>query len=554
MKTTITAKNEDATIRGAAAIARILQKEGTEILTCFPHNEIIDTVADLGTRPIMCRAERMAVHIADGYARLNNGQKMAAVCVQDGPGIENAFGAVAQAYGDNTPMLLLPGGYDRDRQDIDPNFQATYNFRNVTKWVAEVNQAARIPQMMHYAFTQLRNGRRGPVMLEVPTDVMEEQIEVRAVAGYQRAQSSRTSGDPADVAKLVEMWRTAESPIIVAGQGIFYADACDDLLALAELTSTPVMTTLNGKSAFPENHRLALGAGGASRTKMVRHFLDKADLVIGIGTSFTRSHYITPIPDGKTIAHITHDGGDVGKDYFAAHSLVGDAKLVIGQLINAFGADGRSDSAVADEIAAVKTEFLAEWMPRLTDDDNPINPYRVIWEVMQTFDRTRTTVTHEAGSPRDQAVATYESLVPHGYIGWGKTTQLGTSLGLAVGAKLARPDWYAVNIMGDGAFGMIGMDFETAVRYQIPICTIVLNNGVLGGYDGYLPISTEKFGTRNLTGRYAELAQALGGYGERIEQAAELAPAMLRAQQEMDKGRAVLLEVMTREESVFAKY
>ncbi|MGB0385778.1 MAG: thiamine pyrophosphate-requiring protein [Ardenticatenaceae bacterium] len=554
MKTTGTAKSEGSTMRGAMAIAHILQKEGIEIVTCFPYNQIIDTVAALGTRPIMCRTERMAIHIADGYARLTNGKKIAAVCVQAGPGIENAFGAVAQAYGDNTPMILLPGGYSRNQQDIDPNFQATYNFKHITKWVAEVNQAARIPQMMHYACTQLRNGRRAPVMLEIPDDVMGERIAVTAVNGYQPAQSSRASGDPAAVDKLVEMWQAAESPIIVAGQGIFYADACDELLALAELTNTPVMSTLNGKSVFPETHPLALGAGGASRTKMVRHFLDKADLVIGIGTSFTRSHYITPIPDGKTIVQITHDSRDIGKDYFVAHGVIGDAKLVIGQLLDAFGADGGRDETIADEIAAVKAEFMAEWMARLTNDDTPISPYRVIWEVMQNFDRTRTTVTHEAGSPRDQAVAMYEAIVPHGYIGWGKTTQLGTSMGLAVGAKLARPDWYAVHIMGDGAFGMIGMDFETAVRYQIPICTIVLNNGVLGGYDNYLPISTEKFGTRNLSGNYADLARALGGYSERIEQPAELAPAMRRAQREMDNGRAVLLEVMTREESVFAKY
>ena len=197
---------------------------------------------------------------------------------------------------------------------------------------------------------------------------------------------------------------------------------------------------------------------------------------------------------------------------------------------------------------------MAEWMPRLTSDSSPISPYRVIWEVMQNFDRTKTVVTHEAGSPRDQVTATYESIMPHGYIGWGKKTQLGMSLGLAVGAKLAKPDWYAVNIMGDGAFGMIGMDFETAVRYQIPICTIVLNNGVLGGYDGYLPISTEKYGTRNLTGNYAMLAEALGGYGEKVEDPAELAPALQRAQAKMDEGIPVLLEVMTAEESVFAKY
>ncbi|MEM7117398.1 MAG: thiamine pyrophosphate-requiring protein [Chloroflexota bacterium] len=541
------------TMRGAQAIAHILQQEGTEVVTCFPYNAVIDTVAELGIRSIMCRTERMAIHIADGYSRLTNGQNLPVVLVQHGPGIENAFGAVAQAYGDNTPMLLIPGGYDRDWQDVDPNFSATANFRNVTKSVAQVNMARRIPQMMHHAFSQLRSGRRGPVMLEVPEDVMVEAIEADAVTSYQTAQSGRAAGDSNAVAKLVEMWFAAESPVIAAGQGIFYADACDDLLVLAEKTNTPVMTTLNGKSAFPENHRLALGTGGASRPLMVRHFLDKADLVIGIGTSFTRSGYITPIPEGKTIAQITHDPNDIGKDYFCSHAVVGDAKLVIRQLLAALGENGRSDT-VSDEIAAVKADFMAEWLPRLTNDENPISPYRVIWEVMQNFDRTRTVVTHEAGSPRDQCTATYEAIVPHGYIGWGKTTQLGTSLGLAVGAKLAMPDWYAVNIMGDGAFGMIGMDFETAVRYQIPICTIILNNGLLGQYDNYMPIATEKFGTRNLSGNYADLATALGGYGERIDDVADLAGAMVRAQREMDNGRCVLLEVMTCEESVFAKY
>ena len=557
---TITKKdNGTTTIRGAAAIAQILQKEGVELLTCFPHNEIIDTVAELGTQPIMCRTERMAIHIADGYARLTNGRKIAAICIQDGPGIENDFGAVAQAYGDNTPILLLPGGYDRDRHDIDPNFQAIYNFRNITKWVAEVNQANRIPQMMHYAFSQLRNGRRRPVMLEVPTDVMAEQISVAAIADYKLAPSRRADGDPQDVVEVADVLLAAKHPVIVAGQGIFYAEATEELKTLAELTQTPVMSTLNGKSVFPENHPLALGAGGASRTKMVRHFLDKADFVLGIGTSFTRSPYITPVPAGKVMAQLTHDSADIGKDYQISYGAVGDAKLVLGQMIDqvktTLGQNSRQgETAVRHELAAVKKEFMKEWLPRLTNNDSPISPYRVIWEVMQTFDRTRTIVTHEAGSPRDQAVAMYESPVPHGYIGWGKTTQLGTSLGLAMGAKLARPGWYAVNIMGDGAFGMVGMDFETAVRYQIPICTIIFNNGVLGGYDGYLPVSTEKFGTRNLSGDYADLGQALGGYTERIEQAEEIRPALQRAIQEMDVRRPVLLDVITREESVFAKY
>ena len=130
---------------------------------------------------------------------------------------------------------------------------------------------------------------------------------------------------------------------------------------------------------------------------------------------------------------------------------------------------------------------MERWLPRLTEDAAPLSPYRVVWELMQVVDRERTVVTHDAGHPRDQIVPFYETIVPRGYLGWGKSTQLGTGLGLAMGARLARPDRLAVNVMGDAAFGMVGMDFETAVRSRLPILTIVLNNGLMGGYTEWMP-------------------------------------------------------------------
>ena len=150
------------------------------------------------------------------------------------------------------------------------------------------------------------------------------------------------------------------------------------------------------------------------------------------------------------------------------------------------------------------------WLPRLTSDAEPLSPYRVVWELMAAVDRTRTVVTHDAGHPRDQIVPFYETLVPRGYLGWGKSTQLGTGLGLAMGARLARPDWLSVNIMGDAAFGMVGMDIETAVRCRIPILTIVLNNGLMGGYGEYMPQAVERYAAHRLGGDYTALATALG--------------------------------------------
>ena len=188
---------------------------------------------------------------------------------------------------------------------------------------------------------------------------------------------------------------------------------------------------------------------------------------------------------------------------------------------------------------------MERYMPLLTSNQTPINPYRVIWDVMQSVDRTRTVVTHEAGSPRDQLTPFWETLVPHGYIGWGKTTQLGMSMGLVQGAKLALPDWTCINFMGDAAIGMTGMEFETAVRNRIGTTTIVLKNSVMGGYSKYHPTASEKFHIEVLGGDYADLARALGGHGERVTDPEEIVPAVQRALDSNQGNIPALIEVIT---------
>ena len=184
---------------------------------------------------------------------------------------------------------------------------------------------------------------------------------------------------------------------------------------------------------------------------------------------------------------------------------------------NVKGGGENGNPKLVQEIKTVKDKWLEMWMPKLTSDEVPINPYRVIWDLMNTVDRTKTMVTHDSGNPRDQMLPFYQSIIPHGYIGWGKSTQLGFGLGLIMGAKLAAPQNLAVNIMGDAAFGMAGMDFETAARERIPILTIILNNSALGNYKSYMPVSTERYGTPYLSGDYAKVAEGLGGYSERVE-------------------------------------
>ncbi|MCP4875783.1 MAG: thiamine pyrophosphate-requiring protein, partial [Gammaproteobacteria bacterium] len=454
-------------------IASILKKEGVEYVPAFPHSDIIDSAARVGIRPLIVRQERHALHIADGFARMTGGQRMCCSTVQYGPGSENAVGAVAQCYADNVPVLHMPGGYSRAQQGVAPNFSAARNMQLINKWCEMVYQADRIPQMMQNAFALLRNGRPGPVTLEVPIDIFTEEVDPALLDSYKIQRRSRPVAAGDDIEKLVDMLLGAENPVILAGQGILYAQAWDELLALAELTGTPVISTLNGKSCFPEDHPLSLGCAGGARSDAVNYFLGKSDLVLGLGTSFTHSDYITPIPvHGKTFAQLTNWEGDISKDYPIDFAAIGDARPSIAAMVEATrrrcGSEGCSDKkSVIEEIVGLKQAFMEKWLPLLTSDESPISPYRVIWDLMHSVDRTKTVLTHDAGSPRDQITPFWESIVPHGYMGWGKTTQLGMGMGLMQGAKLANPDWNCINIMGDAAIGMVGMDFETAVRCQL---------------------------------------------------------------------------------------
>ena len=545
-------------MNGSSIIAELLKAEGVEYLFCFPNNEIIDAGAAVGIRPILTRTERTLVNMADGYSRVTNGNKIGVCAVQQGPGCENAFAGIAQAFSDSVPILLLPGGVPRSRIGVPPSFEAAPAYSSVTKWVAQVNFAGRAPAMLRRAFSLLRSGRPGPVMLEIPADVMTEEYG-DVVPSYKPPGRIRTLGDPRDVESAAAALLAAECPLIHVGQGVLCAEATDELVEFAELVQAPVVTTLAGKSAFPENHPLDTGTAAYSGTGASYHFLQKCDLVFGLGCSFTNAPLSTPIPGGKVMVQATIDESDINKEYVIDYPIIGDAKLVLGQLIEAvkglIGEEGRrGDTSTSDEVKAEKDQWLAKWMPKLTSNEMPLNPYRVIWDLMHAVDRTKTIITHDSGNPRDQLVPFWETLIPRGYIGWGKSTQLGYGLGLAMGAKLGAPENLVINVMGDGAFGMAGMDIETAAREEIPILTIILNNSALGGYEQYLPVAVERYGTKFLTGDYAKVADGLGAYSERVETPDEIVPSIDRAQEAIAGGRPALLEIITKEESDFSKF
>ena len=189
---------------------------------------------------------------------------------------------------------------------------------------------------------------------------------------------------------------------------------------------------------------------------------------------------------------------------------------------------------------------MRAWRPHLVDDAVPISPYRVIHELNHALDPENSVVTHDAGAPRDQMVPFFEATVPHSYVGWGKTTHLGFSIPMTIGAKLAFPDRFCLNLMGDAAFGMSGLDIETSARAGIPITTVVLDNGMMATYPGGFPTARERFGVSHMQGDYAALARAMGAEGIVVKAPEEVAPALARARRENAEGRTVLIDVHTR--------
>ncbi len=535
------------------AMAEILKREGVEYLSCFPTTPVIEAAAKAGIRPIVCRQERVGVGIADGFSRVTNGDRVGVFAMQYGPGAENAYSGVATAYSDGTPMLLLPLGHPTERHGIAPHFDSMVSYASVTKNIEQINTPNRVSDVIRRAFAALRQGRPGPVMVETPADVALQEVSEEAFF-YKPSRSMVSQADPRDVQAAARALCQAKFPVILAGQGVMYAQATDELTELAELLQVPVMSTLLGKSAFSEIHPLALGSGSGVMSGPLHHFVRRSDVMFGIGTSFTRHGMCMTLPPGKTLIQATNDPRDINKDYNIDLPMVGDAKLILRQMIDAcreiVGTSRQGADSTAREIQTERDAWLKDWTHKLTSNDRPISPYRVIWDFMNTVPPEQAIITHDSGSPRDQITPFYRSNGPRTYLGWGKSHGLGTGLGLIIGAKLAQPEKVCVNFMGDAAFGMVGLDFETAVRSQIPIITVVLNNGTMAVETNAMAASHELYNTRDLGGNYADMGAAMGGYTERIEDPAEIGPAFERARRVTEQdGRAVLLEFITASET-----
>ena len=548
-------------MNGTEFIAKILKAEGIDSVTCFPSNPLIEAVAKEGIRPISFRNERGAVMAADGFSRISQRKKFGVAIVQSQAGAENAMGGIAQAYADNIPILLMPGGISLSQLGVKPNFSVLQNYQGWVKQVETVLSPNEVGNVMRRSFNALRNGPPGPVVVEMTSDVCSLEIP-KDSENYCSPRSAKVIPSQNDIRDAVKYLMKAKKPLIWAGGGVLMSGASKELKKLVEFTGIPVFTTMQGKSAFDERHPLSLGAGCGTTTLAAHNWLKNSDVVLVLGSSLTRTPYGQVLSSEKTLLHNTIDPEDLNKDVSAMVGLVGDTKLTLLALMEEFKTEGfKKDNGevtqIKKEINVLKKKWMQDWNPILNSGEIPLNYYRIINEIYKNIGPENSIVTHDAGAPRDCMVPFYNATLPNSYIGWGKTTHLGFGIPLMIGAKMAHPDKFCLNLMGDGAFGMSGLDLETSVRAELPITTVLLNNGAMSTYEGTSligPVSKKDYGVSSMKGNYAKIAKGMGAEGIRVEKPNELEMALKNAQQLNKDGKTVLIDVISNVESRRSKF
>ncbi|MGH7314212.1 MAG: thiamine pyrophosphate-dependent enzyme [Candidatus Rokuibacteriota bacterium] len=533
-------------VKATNGLARILKAEGIPWVSCYPTSPVNNALGEEGVPILMMGEERFAVAVADAFSRVTCGKQIGVCTVMAGlnaAGIQMAYGAIGQAWEDSSPLLVIAEGVGQGGSR-HTHFDMAGAFRSVTKWVGEIDRAELVPAYARRAFTQLRSGRPGPVLLLIPRDLGEYEDDEHP---YAPVKGWRSGPDPDDVKAAVKALLAAKDPLLFVGEGVLYADATAELLQFAELAQVPVLTTLKGKSAFPENHPLSVGVRGS----LAEHFLRTCDLLFSIGGSLFPNRFSHAVPDAdtKVIVQCTVDTLDINRSYETRHAVIGDAKLSLQALADELAkrtGGARKKPELVAEIRAAKQEFLATFRPLMESKETPINPYRVLGDLMNVLDPKSSFVTADSGNTRDQTSTVYEAQIPRGYLGWGNVSTLGFSLAGTVAAKLAYPERQCVHVTGDAGVCYMMGNFEAVARYKIGITTLHINNGGYSGYgpgfwgSGHDPYTWKV--SDHASACMSAMARAVGFHGEDVSEPSEIIPALKRAFDENAKGRPAFVE------------
>ncbi|MBC7227934.1 MAG: thiamine pyrophosphate-binding protein [Thermoflexales bacterium] len=514
---------------------------------------------------LQVRHEQSAVHLADGYYRMTG--VPLAVFTSIGPGAMNTVIGVASCYVDSIPVMLFTGNAHTHMagrgvlQEIERQRDADSIsvFRPITKRAWQATRADHLPRILRHAFTVMMGGRPGPVVVDLPMDVQCDSAEVAPEELDDHGLPGRVLPDPALIERAGRLLLEARRPVLVAGGGVIASQAWDELRALAEFLGAPVITTMMGKGAFPEDHPLSGFHAGSKGTTCGNALAARADVVLAVGMRFAdesassyRRGVSYAIPPARLI-HVDLDPAEIGKNYPAEVGIVADAKAALAALLEWLRAHSAPrdyrQSAYFAEIQHLREEWLAHVRQLAASDQTPVTISRLIAE-LRAFLRRDAVVLTSSGNTQAQWFQEAMVYEPKTNLTTGGFSTMGWTVPAALGAKLAVPDRQVVGLVGDGDFLMTVQELATAVQYDLPVVYVVANNV---GWIAIRDLQAAVYGPERAVGAeflrdgqpitpdLAAIARGFGCYAERISAPGEIRPALERA---FASGRPAVIEVM----------
>lgn len=536
-----------ASIRGEQIIGQAFKNEGVDTIFFMMGGPTSGTAASClghGMQGIYVRHEQAAAMMAHAYARVTG---KPGICITpSGPGTANAVTGLANAWADSAPIVAIGGSAAIRATTLDAfqEMDQVAMMRPVVKAVYRVDMVQRIPEYVSIAFREAMDGKKGPVYLDLPGDILAGKVEEDSLYWPENYRvESRPAGDPALIRRAIELLRQAAKPIIVTGSGVLWAEASQELRQFVETTGIPFYTTPQGRGVVPEDHQRAFPA---ARSMAFR----EADVVLVIGAransmlSFLRAPRFSA---EATFINVNLDGRSIGHNRGVEVGIIGDAKLVLQQLTEEAAGkfDGAQETAWVAQLSAKQRSNEERSAPLLHSDAVPVHPLRLCQEVREVISRDTILVVdgHEILNFARQSIPIYDvgtslNAGPHGCMGVG--------VPFGIGAKAAQPDKPVLVLSGDGAFGWNGMEMDSAIRHNLPIVVVVSNNaGFTSRQTGRATASGLGMGNvgRELGHqRYDKVVEALGGHGEFVENPDDIRAAIERA---IASGKPALVNVCT---------
>jgi len=538
-------------LSGAEIVVEELKNEGAEVAFGIPGGVLLDLYEVLYTedavRHILMRHEQCAAHAADGYARVSG---KTGVCIAtSGPGATNLVTGLANASMDSVPVVALTGQVPTAA--IGSNaFQEASTFTitmPVTKYNFLVKRTEDLPKVLHNAFYIANTGRKGVVLIDLPKDVLATKVEVdlhqkETFAGYK----PKIKPNNVQIKKAAEALVNAERPLIIAGGGVISTGATEELRHLAEFLGAPVVTTLMGKGAIPENHPFSLGMAGMHGRIYANRAIYECDALLAVGTRFSdrlTGWQLDQFAPDATLIHVDIDAAEINKNIQVDIPIVGDAKLALGEIIKWLEKKKKTaNNSVWVQRIKEMHSACEECIKDVGRAGSSISDM-FIKEINAILD-SNAIVTTEVGQCQMFAAHYYITKKPRTFISSGGLGTMGFGFPAAIGAKVAAPDKKVVDIAGDGSFLMTCQDLATCVENDIPVVVCIFDNRYLGMVRQWQELFFDKRYSHTGLGMspdFVKLAEAFGCYGERVEKPDDLKDALHNA---FESGKPAVIDMI----------